>query len=414
MSTITSLLDTDLYKLTMQAAVLQHFPAAQATFLFKNRTPSKQLNDDAIEWLKSEIAALGELRFTEDEIVFLQKHVGFLPAEYFEYLKTCQLDPAAQVKVTVNTEGHLEIEVNGPWKDTILYEIPLLALVSEAYFKFVDKDWSYDGQSELAATKAQELIAQGCAFSEFGTRRRRSLKTHDIVIAGILEGLKSAQGNGIFTGTSNVYLAKKYNLKPIGTVAHEWMMGVAAATGDYSTANLRAMELWIQTVGDANAGVALTDTFGTESFLLDFNKPLTDIYNGVRQDSGDPLEYTKLLGDHYKQLGYEPMSKVIVYSDSLDVEKCGKYKAAAAENGLKAAFGVGTFFTNDFKRLSDGQKSTPLNIVIKIQQLNGQSCIKLSDNLSKNMGDPETVERVKRELGYVEKGDVIDESKRWN
>ncbi|KAG5355174.1 putative nicotinate phosphoribosyltransferase [Yarrowia sp. B02] len=412
MSTITSLLDTDLYKLTMQAAVLQHFPDAQATFLFKNRTPAKQLNDEAVLWLKQQIAGLGELRFAPDEIAFLKKHVGFLPEAYFEYLKTCKLDPSKQVKVDV-TDGQLEIEVSGPWKDTILYEIPLLALVSEAYFKFVDKDWSYDGQTELAANKAKQLIANGCVFSEFGTRRRRSLKTHDIVIAGILDGLKTAEGPGIFTGTSNVFLAKKYDLKPIGTVAHEWMMGVAAATGDYSKANLKAMELWIETVGDANAGVALTDTFGTESFLTDFKKPLTEIYNGVRQDSGDPLDYTKLLGDHYKSLGYEPMSKVIVYSDSLDVDKCAKYKAAAAENGLKAAFGVGTYFTNDFKR-SDGEKSTPLNIVIKIQQLNGKSCIKLSDNLSKNMGDPETVERVKRELGYVEKGSVIDESKRWN
>lgn len=412
MPTITSLLDTDLYKLTMQAAVLQHFPHADATFQFKNRTPAKQLNAEAVEWLKQEIAALGDLTFSPEEIAFLKNHVGFLPAPYFEYLATCKLDPSNQVKVTAE-DGQLAIEITGPWRDTILYEIPILALVSEAYFKFVDTDWSYDGQKELAADKAKKLIEQGCLFSEFGTRRRRSYKTHDTVIAGILEGAKAATGSGICTGTSNVHFAHKYSIKPIGTVAHEWMMGVAAATNNYTTANKRAMELWIETVGNANAGVALTDTFGTESFLGDFKKPFTDIYTGVRQDSGNPVEYTKLLGDHYKQLGYEPMSKVIVYSDSLDVEKCAKYKAAAAENGLKSAFGVGTFFTNDFKKLSTGEKSAPLNIVIKIQQLNGKSCIKLSDNLSKNMGDPETVQRVKEELGYVEKGAAIDESTRW-
>lgn len=294
---------------------------------------------------------MGNLRFTKDEIDYLRSAVSYLPKEYFEYLADFKLSPETQVSVDLNKEtGHLDFHIKGPWVETILYEIPILALVSEGYFKFVDKDWTYEGQLEKAAHKATSLFAHNCHFSEFGTRRRRSFKTQDIVIQGLVKAATTEDGklNPLLLGTSNVLLAKHYNLKPIGTVAHEWMMGIAAYTQDYIHANKASMDYWINTMGKDAAGFALTDTFGTDDFLKSFKPPYTDAYKGVRQDSGDPLEFTRLVSKHYKSLGYPPNTKAIIYSDSLDVEKCVKYKKEAEENGLVPSFGVGTFFTSKY------------------------------------------------------------------
>lgn len=263
MPLIASLLDTDLYKLTMQAAVLDHFKDAHVKYGLTNRTPDLQLTEEAVKWLRDECDSLGSLRFTPQEIEFLGRAVPHLPVRYLEYLRDFQLKPKDHLTITFH-DRELSIEVHGPWVDTILYEIPLLALVSEAYFKFVDTDWNYYGQRELAADKAQKLLDHGCVFSEFGTRRRRSLKAQELVLQEILT---RAKDDSKFLGTSNVYFAMKYNLKPIGTVAHEWMMGIASYTQDYVHANLKSMEYWLETMGKEGAGLVLTDTFGTDNFL---------------------------------------------------------------------------------------------------------------------------------------------------
>lgn len=359
---------------------------------------------------------LGNLTVSASEIQYLKEAVPFLPSTYLEFLKTFSLNPETQTKLTLDSEGALSVLIKGRWVDTILYEIPVLALISEAYFKFVDTNWSYDGQIELAESKTKQLLAQHCAFSEFGTRRRRSLRTQRTVV----QGIKQAAGdNPLLLGTSNVMLAKEFGLRPIGTVAHEWMMGIAAYTQNYKDANKASMDNWLKTVGDKAAGFALTDTFGTADFLKCLVPPYSDIYLGVRQDSGDPIVYTQIIADHYyKKLGYPLGTKKIIYSDSLDIQKCLQYKNAAEAVGLVPSFGIGTFFTNDYKCLSGdkaGLKSAPLNIVIKISKVNGNQAIKISDNINKNTGDKATVERVKRELGYIEKDWAEgDESKRWS
>jgi nicotinate phosphoribosyltransferase len=369
-----------------------------------------------VEWLKWQIESLGDLAFSEEEIMFLANKVPYLPSRFLDYLKTFKLSPRTQVILDYKQDSQdLSIRFKGLWIETILYEIPVLALISEAYFRFVDTDWFYDGQKDLAAYKCRQLIGAGCSFSEFGTRRRRSLEAQRIVIEGLVEAAKHSPMGNLFAGTSNVYFAFKYNLQPIGTVAHEWMMGIAAYTQEYTTANRKSMELWIATMGEKAAGYALTDTFGTDNFLKYFVPPFSDMYLGVRQDSGDPEEYTKLVGEHYEKLGYARDTKRIVYSDSLDVDKCKTYKAAAERNGLVPSFGVGTFFTNDFRSTKPPHsKSKPLNIVIKIAKINGHPAIKISDNLGKNTGDPQEVENVKRELGYTEREwSDGDESNRW-
>lgn len=408
-----------------------------------------KLTRAAYKWLQEQIRRLGNIAVTEDEVQWLEKTCPYFRKEYLEFLKGFKLRPDKQVELRFTAEnggegedvpGDISLETRGLWVETILYEIPLLALVSEAYFKFVDRDWNHDGQVLKAKHKGHELLENGCIFSEFGSRRRRDYKTHELVIQGLVEASTDAQMNGKgwrgkFTGTSNVHFAMKYGIQPIGTVAHEWFMAIAAITQDYANANEMAMQYWTATFGRGVLAVALTDTFGTPAFLKAFKKPAvksgtTDavdsskdptyaqVFTGVRQDSGDPLEYLKVMKDFYTSQSITD-KKVIVFSDSLNVEKCIQYKTATEAANLAPSFGVGTFFTNDFRRASSAgrsaEKSVPLNIVIKLSEAEGRPAIKLSDNKGKNMGDSELVRKVKEVVGYEEREwREGDEAHRWD
>ncbi|KAI7334550.1 nicotinate phosphoribosyltransferase [Hortaea werneckii] len=460
---IFSLLDTDLYKLTMQNAVLKYFPQVPVAYKFTNRTPQFQLTRAAFNWLHAQIAALGNLRVTDEEIQWLEKSCRYLDEGYLQYLRDFRLRPEEQVICEFNAageergdevKGELHLSIQGLWVDTILYEIPLLALISEAYFKFVDTDWTHEGQRESAKEKGLQLLEAGCVFSEFGSRRRRDYTTHCMVMEGLIAAQHAAATHhptwpGKLGGTSNVHMAMKYSLPAIGTVAHEWFMAIAAIHDDYSSANERALQYWTGTFGRGVLSIALTDTFGTPAFLRSFARPApksgttdpnttspdpdhptyADIFTGVRQDSGDPLRFIGTMADFYRTQGIE-QKKTIVFSDSLNLARCIEYKhATESAGGLVPSFGIGTFFTNDFRRrgassLSSssggsagkekGEKSPPLNIVIKLSEAAGRPAVKLSDDVGKNTGEDGLVRRIKKEVGYEDRRwEGGDEAHRW-
>ena len=441
---VLSFLDTDLYKLTMQNAVLRFFPDVPVTYSFKNRTPQKKLSRAAFNWLSEQISKLGNISLTEEEEAFLRQRCPYLSEEYITWLKGFRLRPREQVKPifapTGNEEGeeqtgNVTIHIEGLWVDTILYEIPILALTSEAYFKFEDRAWNYDGQEEKAYDKALTLLKGGCIVSEFGTRRRRDYHTQALVFRGLVRANadfrnSNSEAEGRIQGTSNVHLAMRFGVDPIGTVAHEWFMGVAAVTDSYEDASERALEYWVRSFGVGVLGIALTDTFGTPIFLRAFNKEIPDevldekkytgprpisyakAFRGVRQDSGDPATFVGRMREFYNGAGIKD-TKTIVFSDSLNIETCLEYRALALKEGFQPSFGVGTFFTNDFVNLETGGKSTPLNIVIKLASAKGNQAVKISDDVGKNTGDEKTVQEVKKRLGYVETESWTDESKRW-
>ncbi|KAH9925514.1 nicotinate phosphoribosyltransferase [Fomitopsis serialis] len=398
----TSLLDTDLYKFTMQQAVLRHFPDVQATYRFTHRDKDVPFTRECVDTFRESVSKFGSLRLTDEEYAWLKTTCPYFNDEYLQYLRQYRFKPE-QVSVRFlpldenPTLGHLEIEAVGPWLETILWEVPLMACLSELYFKFVDTDWNYDGQEEQAYAKAEDLVKAGCAFSEFGTRRRRSCRTQDTVIRGLVRASKEFPGPGKLTGTSNVHLAHVHGLSPVGTIAHEWFMGIGALKG-YEHANGTALALWEEVYPDA-LQLALTDTFSTEVFYKDFiaNPERARRWKGLRQDSGDPFIYAPRAKEVYESLGINHREKIIIFSDALSVEKAKKLKAQCDEVGFTASFGIGTTFTNDFKKVSSGgkEKSKALNMVIKLAAVDGKPCVKISDELTKNTGDTAIVKLVK-------------------
>ncbi|KAF9474684.1 nicotinate phosphoribosyltransferase [Pholiota conissans] len=397
-----SILDTDLYKLTMQQAVLRLFPDLQASYRFTNRNIDTLFSRQCIERFRTNLSSFSTIALTEDESEWLKKSCPYFTEEYLTYLESYRFKPE-QVKVKYipvtsdDLQGRLEIDIIGPWVETILWEVPLMACLSETYFQTVVTDWNYDNQEELAYAKGKTLLEANCFFSEFGTRRRRSFHAQDIVIGALQRASKEIPSSGGLFGTSNVHFAQKYNLKPIGTIAHEWFMGIGAMKG-YENANGIAMHLWeeVYTTPDAPL-IALTDTFTTEAFIKDFvsDPELAYRWTGLRQDSGDPFIFGPRIKETYEKLGIPHGSKSLIYSDALNVDKCLAIKKQCDELGFsKVSFGVGTFLTNDFKTASMGEKSKALNIVVKLSSVDHKPCVKLSDDLKKTTGDKATVEHI--------------------
>jgi len=381
---IQSLLDTDLYKLTMMQVVLHHFPSAEVEYSFKCRTAGVDLMPLAAE-IKNEISHLCNLKFTENEIQYLH-NIYYLKPDFVQFLKLFQMSED-YVRVGENKNGELEIKVKGPWLHTILFEVPILAIVEEVYSRhhYADVDFKEGKRKLLDKTnliKAHPLASK-LKLMEFGTRRRFSRKWQQHV----LEHLNRSVGNNL-VGTSNVYLARELRLTPHGTMAHEYLQAFQSLGPRLVDSQKEALETWAKEYrGDL--GIALTDVVGVDAFIRDFDRYLAKLFDGVRHDSGCPFEWARKILAHYEKLGIDPKSKTLVFSDGLDLPLAFELLEEFHEK-TNLVFGIGTNLTNDV-----GVK--PISIVMKMTQCNGQPVAKISDSSGKTMCEDEAY------LSYLKK-----------
>lgn len=376
---INSLIETDLYKFSMGQAIYHQFPGYKTTWSFKCRNKDVHFTKEMIEEIKEQIEHYCTLTFTEDELTYLH-NIKWLKGSYVDFLRLWH-PRYEDFTITNDADCGLFIETGGTWLNTSMYEIPTLAIVNEVYFRM-----AYDYQTLLTSfenklNKKKNNLANGLwnigSFSEFGIRRRLSAEAQDIAIK-ILAEANGSFPDSQFVGTSNVYLAKKYNLTPVGTMAHEWIMCVGQGNHKHNAAysNWYAMDAWVKEYGVLN-GIALTDTITTDCFLKDFQLTYATLFSGVRHDSGDPYKWGDKMIDYYKSLGIDPKTKTLLFSDSLDFQKASDLYDYF-KNKAKVAFGIGTYIAND-------TNVPALNIVMKVTKCNGQDVAKISDTPGKGM-----------------------------
>lgn len=378
---INSLLDTDFYKFTQGQVALHQFPSAQVKYKFKCRTPDAEWGLGHLIRIRQEIDNFCSLRFTEDELDYL-KNIRFFKPSYIDFLRLYKPD---RKHISVNlSNGALDITVEGPWFLTIYFEVPVLAIVSEIYTEHISLN-SFPRALDKLKRKAAIAETSGFPYADFGTRRRFSRQWHDLIV----ETLKTSDN---FKGTSNVLMAKNHGVTPIGTMAHEFFMVAQALDVSIVGSQKLMLQAWVDEYrGDL--GIALTDVISTDTFLKDFDLYFAKLYDGLRQDSGSPYEWADKVIKHYRDLGIDPLTKSLIFSDGLDFELCRDiYKRYGDQ--AKISFGVGTNLTNDLGAL------TPLQNVMKIVECNGQPVAKISDSPGKGMcEDADYVAYLKKVFG---------------
>ena len=374
---IVSLLETDLYKFSMGQCIYHQFPSYKTTWTFKCRNADVHFTEGMVEEIKEQIKYYCTLRFREEELAYLQG-IKWFKESYIDFLRIWQ--PRFQdFEITTAGEKGISIEASGTWLNTSMYEIPTLAIVNEVYFRMAhDYNQLFDSFKRRLDEKVHLLdngVYQPGNFSEFGLRRRLSSEAQDLAV----QKLRMADPIfGNFIGTSNVYLAKKYNLVAVGTMAHEWIMCTGQGNHKHNPAysNWYALDAWVKEYGILN-GTALTDTITTDCFLKDFQLTYATLFSGVRHDSGDPFEWGDKIIEHYKSLGIDPKAKTLLFSDGLDFKKATKLYHYFKDRA-KVAFGIGTYISND-------TDVPALNIVMKVTKCNGQDVCKISDTSGKSM-----------------------------
>ena len=369
---INSLLSTDLYKFSMMQAVFHQCPSAFVRYAFKCRNKSIDFRP-VIDNINSEIDHLCTLKLKEDERYYL-KSLRFIKPNFVDFLHLFKLNREF-INVSCDDSGKLSVKIEGPWVHTILFEVPVLAIINECYFRQFDEDANYAGANSRLVEKirrVKELNDNDFKFVDFGTRRRFSGDWQEKVVSAFKFHLPNN-----FVGTSNVYLAKQYNLTPIGTMAHEWFQGWQQLGPRLVDSQKVALQKWADEYrGDL--GIALSDIIGMDAFLNDFDMYFAKLFDGCRHDSGDAWEWCWKLIKHYKNMGIDPKTKTAVFSDGLTIGKA--LNLFDEFNGqIKTSFGIGTNLTNDFPGLD------PLQIVIKMVECNGAPTAKLSDSSGKVM-----------------------------
>lgn len=372
---IKSLLDTDLYKFTMMQVVLHHFPAAQVEYRYRCRTPGVNLRP-FLDEIRQEIHSLCQLQFNEAELAYLGS-LRFIKSDFIDFLGLFHL-PEKCISVTEgDKDGEIAITVIGPWLHTILFEIPVLAIVNEVYFRNTCPEPAWDeGRKRLEDKMNLVLgVADLSEFrvAEYGTRRRFSHAWHDEVVAT----MKDKMGNH-FVGTSNVLFAMKHGVLPLGTMAHEYLQACQALGPRLRDSQVFALETWAKEYrGDL--GIALSDVYGVSAFLRDFDMYFCKLFDGARHDSGDPFDWGERMIAHYEANRVDPRTKTLIFSDALTFPKAIDLARQFAGR-CKISFGIGTNLTNDMGY-------SPLQIVMKMVRCNGQPVAKVSDAPEKTMCD---------------------------
>jgi nicotinate phosphoribosyltransferase len=374
----------------MQQAVAKLFPKAKARYKFINRGKDLFL-PGFVEALRHSVNAMATLQLTKEEKKFLLATCPYLEPVYLDFLEGYRYDPS-EVNIKVEN-GVLSIDVEGYWYRAILWEVPLLSLVSELYYQLQNlQRVSDDSVVAITKEKIEKYNALGVTVAEFGTRRRHSYKVHRLVVQALKQ-----YGDKSFVGTSNVHMAMLNQTKPIGTHAHEWFMFHAARYG-YKMTNVLALEHWVE-VYRGDLGIALSDTYTSDVFFEQFDKKFAKLFDGVRHDSGDPLAFADKTIQHYQKMGIDPLAKTIIFSDALNYEKVARIAAYCKEK-IGISFGIGTNLTNDV-----GLK--PLNIVIKLIEAFPEGgpwipVVKLSDEKGKYTGEKEMIQLAKKILNIRE------------
>lgn len=381
-----SILDTDLYKLSMSYAYMRLFPEAEGKFKFIDREKNK-FGEEFLESLKTTFHSFSNVKMTNQEFEWVTKNISYIPEYYWEWLRGWKYDPS-KVKAWLE-DGELRIEVTDKMYKATLYEVIILAAVSEALMKWRGCSINMEEILEKLDKKIELSNQEKILFADMGTRRRYSEAVQEEVVKRLSEKATYC------TGTSNVWLAMKYGLKPIGTCAHEYFSFHGAQFG-YKKANYVALENWVS-VFDGYLGIALTDTYTSDVFFKNFSRKHAKLFDGVRQDSGDEYKFVMKTIKRYKDLGIDPSTKTIVFSNSLDFNKA-KDLNEYCRGRVRASFGIGTNLTND-----TGNK--PANIVMKLSEcrMTGREdwskCVKISDDLGKWTGEREEIDLCFKTLG---------------
>jgi len=385
---IHSLLDTDLYKFTMMQVVLHHFPGARVEYRFKCRNPGIDLAQFAGQ-IREEVRHLCSLQFRDAELSYLRS-MRFIKSDFVDFLGLFRLNEK-YIKIIPQASGELDIRIEGPWLHTILFEIPVLAIVNEVYFRNSQPRPDFAEGRRRLETKIAQLQGEGLRdlkIADYGTRRRFSKPWHEEVLQTLsarLGPVTSPPQRGVekppqFAGTSNVLYAMKLGLIPLGTMAHEYLQACQALGPRLRDSQVYGFESWAREYrGDL--GIALSDVYGMSAFLRDFDMYFCKLFDGARHDSGDPFQWGERMLAHYVANRVDPQTKTLIFSDSLTVPRTIElYQQFRGRCQL--AFGIGTNLTNDL-----GYE--PLQIVIKMVRCNDQPVAKLSDTPSKNMCDDE-------------------------
>lgn len=388
--------DDDLYKFSMCCAVIDNFPRAQVKYSFVDRDNTVYPDGFAV-LLMEQVAMLENVVITDEEIDFMKRKCYYLPHWFYTYLKGYRFS-RKWVKAWQDEEGHLSVEFEGSWAETILLEVKVLAIISELYYIVNGQDAKFDYEAYYDKTydKASRLLEAGCVFSDFGTRRRASFEAEETVVRAMKDCSNSRKWNGTFVGTSNVYLAMKYDLLPVGTMAHEFVCAIGGMYGP-QMANHIAMNLWRNTFRGA-LGTYLYDSYGWKVFSLNFSEDFANQFKGLRIDSGDNHDQLMRIAEKYRSLGIDPKTKQVIFSNALDTNAAIEIQRYAKDY-CQPSFGIGTHFTNDFEDVKH------MNIVIKLVAAKiteqwsfyNDTC-KISEDMGKHTGKPEVISRFMQAL----------------